>query len=127
MKVQDWRRGAQTDPAGTVDEQGVGRRAAGDGEGNPGAGDVLDRELVGAAGRTVVGGNLPVGGREGADTGVLELDPQVVFLEANGVEAKVFAIHAVKAHTGAALDDDIVRDYLVSLGGDPAEHEQSWN
>src|SRR6185312_10942157 len=64
--------GAEADPAGRVDEERVGGRAAGYGDGHGGRRDVLDGELVGASRGRVVGGELPiVVGEAGAGRGVV--------------------------------------------------------
>src|SRR5204863_6159820 len=88
VEVEHRGRGTQTETARRIDEDRVGRRAAGDRKWHGRRGDVLDRELVGPAGSRVVAGQLPVVIREaGAGAGVVELDPGVVLLQPDGVEA----------------------------------------
>src|ERR1700681_1606710 len=60
VQVEHRSGGAEADPAGRVDEDRVGGRAAGHRERHGGGGDVLDGELIGASGGRVVGGELPV-------------------------------------------------------------------
>ena len=64
VEVEDRRRGAKADVAGAGDEKRIGRRARRDPERLLAAGDIVEGEKVGAAGRTVVGGDLPVVARE---------------------------------------------------------------
>ncbi len=63
--------------------------------------------------QSLVGKPVPV-------AGVVELDPGVVLLQPDRVEAEALVVDAVEADAEAALDDRVVRDDVVLvLHGEP--------
>jgi hypothetical protein len=77
--IDNRRGGAEAYSAAIIDVQRVARRTGLDGERRPTAVDIVDGELVGAAVRRVIGGELPViRGKTGRGARVLELDPQAM-------------------------------------------------
>ena len=125
MQLDRGGRGADADPAAVVDIQRMRPGAGLDGEGDAVAADVGDRELRLAAVDAVVDRQFPVVARIGPrDRGVVELDPQVVFLQPDRIEAEAFAVDAVKADTGRSVDDQVVGDHLVRLCRQGGRQEQ---
>ncbi len=110
--------GADTNVTLIINIKRIGNAAGFDGERGDVVVDVINRELVGAAISAVVEGDLPVNCRErGRRRGILRFDPQVVFLQPNGVKAKVFTVATVNTDTGRALDDQIIEKYLIRARG----------
>ena len=61
--------------------------------------------------RRIVGGQLPViVGKARRRAGIVELDPGVVLLQPDRIEAEGFAVDAIQPDAGAALHDEIVRN-----------------
>ncbi|MEZ5714074.1 MAG: hypothetical protein R3D85_02195 [Paracoccaceae bacterium] len=115
---------AEGDPAAIVDIERVAGRERFEREDGAVVGGVFDRELVLAATGGVVRRQLPVDiGETARGRGVVELDPQVVFLQAQRVEAEAFAVDAVEADAGRAIDDQIVVEDLIGLGDARAQAE----
>ena len=100
------------------DHERVRGRACGHAERDPSGGFVDEHEAVGTAARGLVGLQHPVVGRKPRGRArVVELDAQVVLLQAQRVEAKALVVHAVEADAIAALDDQVVRDHLIRRRG----------
>ncbi|MNT02130.1 hypothetical protein D3C72_1366180 [compost metagenome] len=116
MQIKHGYAGAHPHAPLWVHNQAVGGRTGQPAHGGQAARDIVDAEVAGPAAGVVVGDDLPVVAGKRARTGVFKLDAQVVFLQAQGVEAKALVIDAVKPHADAALHDLVVGDQLV-FGG----------
>ncbi|NJN45714.1 MAG: hypothetical protein HC808_03645 [Candidatus Competibacteraceae bacterium] len=96
-------------------------RSADDGKNLPACRGVLKRKMVAAAVIAVIGYQTPIiPGKRGRDAGVVEMNAEVVLLEAQGIGTKIFSVHAVKTDALTTLNNLIVRYHIIGVsdGGD---------
>ena len=107
---------ANPDVPGTDDPQRIRRRSGIHPKGNACRRAVLDREVIAATVCLVICDQAPVVAGEGASGGVIEVDPQIVLLQADGIGAEILVKDRIEAECPGPLHDKIVGNDLIGPG-----------